>query len=367
MKSLAAICLLFCLPAIPLWAQQNNPETTLTVRTTLVEVPALVTTRSGQVVFELTAADFLLTDDGVPQQLTLDPDTDSQPLALAIVVQTGGAGARHLADYHQLDAILDSLIGNIDHRVAVVTFDSMPHLLLPFSPDTAAASHQLASLRPGDPGAAILDAVAFAVAQLRAQPTSYRRAILLLSETIDRGSLTTLTEALHLISNTNTTMYSFAFSSTHSEVTHEASKFNRPEEPGPAHGCFSRERTGPDDPDAEYDGHYSRQVLDCISDLAPPVRLATMAFLGARDSLRTNTAASIAQLTGGEFLPFHEAKDLRAGLINVSSDVPNYYVLSFHPTAPTPGLHALHLAVRDRPQLRLRSRSEYWIDAPAAP
>ena len=58
----------------------------------------------------------------------------------------------------------------------------------------------------------------------------------------------------------------------------------------------------------------------------------------------------------------HDAKDLKAGLVKMSSDVPNYYVLSFHPTSLTPGLHALHLELKDRPQLELKSRSEYWID-----
>jgi VWFA-related protein len=306
------------------------------------------------------ADDFLLTDDGVPQHLTLDQDTDSQPLALAIVVETGSAGARHLIDYRQLDAILDALIGNIEHRVAVIGFDSTPHLLMPFTPDTADASQQLASLHEGDSGGATLDAVAFAVAQLRAQPTAYRRAILLFSETIDQGSKTTLNDALRLISDTNTTMYSFGFSSTRSAVSHEASKFS-PDEPGPEHGCFSR-----DGADAEYEGHYSRQVLDCLSQLAPPLRLATMTFLTARNALRTNTAESIAQLTGGEFLHFHDAKDLKAGLIAVSNDVPNYYVLSFRPASLTPGLHALRLEIRDRPHLVLKSRSAYWIDAGTA-
>ncbi len=183
------------------------------------------------------------------------------------------------------------------------------------------------NLREGDPGAAILDAVAFAVAQLTgAACPNYRRAILLLSETIDHGSKTTLTEALRLISDTNTTMYSFGFSSTRAAVSHEASKFNSAR-PGPAHGCFSR-----DGADAEYEGHYSKQVLDCISQLAPPLRLATMTFLTARNALRTKTAESIAQLTGGEFFHFHDAKDLKAGLIAFSNDVPNYYVLSFRPT-----------------------------------
>ena len=334
-------------------------------------VPVLVTTKAGKVVFELTPDDFIVTDNGVPQKVAIDPDTDSQPLALAIVVETGGAGAKHLGDYSQLDPILDAFIGNVEHRVALIGFDSAPHLIVPFTSSAAAVAQQLSSLSEGDhpsadqasadQGSAILDAVAFAVAQLQTEPAKYRRAILLLSETIDHGSKTTLSEALRLISDTNTAMYTFAFSSTRAEVSHEASKFGYGKtEPGPAHGCFSREGA-----DAEYEGHYSKQVLDCISQLTPPVRLATMAFLTARNSLRNKTAESIAQLTGGEFFLFHNAKDLRADLITVSNDVPNYYVLTFRPTSATPGLHALHVETRS-PQLVLKARREYWIDDDSA-
>jgi hypothetical protein len=155
-------------------------------------------------------------------------------------------------------------------------------------------------------------------------------------------------------------MYTFGFSSTRAAVSHEASKLNS-SEAGPAHGCFSREGA-----DAEYEGHYGKQVLDCISQLAPPLRLATMTFLAARNALRTNTTESIAQLTGGEFFHFHDAKDLKAGLIAFSNDVPNYYILSFRPSSLSPGLHALRLEIKDRPQLVIKSRSEYWIDADAA-
>jgi len=339
--------------------QSDSGSPTLTVRTNVVLVPALVKTKKGDVVFSLTANDFSLTDDGVAQHLTLDEGTDAEPLALAICVETGGTGRNHLEDYDHLDAILTALIGGVEHRVAVIGFDSAPRLLLPFTPETGRASLQLSSLRKGDSGAAILDGVAFAVAQLRAQPANYRRAILLVSETIDQGSTTALEEALRLISDTNTSLYSFGFSSTKEAVSHEASKFgyNNSTGPGPAHGCFSR-----DGADAEYDGHYSRQVLDCLSQLAPPLRLATMAFLTARNALRTNTAASLAQLTGGEFFRFSNAKELRTALISVTHDVLNYYVLSFRPSSLTPGLHALHVEIRDRPGLELRSRTEYWID-----
>jgi VWFA-related protein len=361
MRTGCILSFVLCLAAVYVPAQQSDTgQPTLTVRSTLVQVPVLVKTRGRQVVFGLTADDFLLTDDGVPQALTLDQDTDSQPLALAIVAETGGAGAHHLIDYQQLDAILDALVGGVQHRVAVIGFDSTPHLLRPFAPGIAGASEQLASLREGDAGGAILDGVAFAVEQLRAQPTPYRRAILLLSETVDQGSKTTLSEALRLISDTNTTIYSFGFSSTSAAVFHEASKF-RSSEPGPAHGCFSR-----DGADAQYEGHYGKQVLDCISQLAPPLRLAAMTFLAARNGLRTKTAESIAELTGGEFFHFHDAKDLKAGLITLSNDVPNYYVLSFRPLSLAPGLHALRLEVKGRPQLVLKARTEYWIDGETA-
>ena len=359
MRSARTLSLLLCLTSLCMWGQQSGADPnqpTLTVRSTLVRVPVLVKNRAGRVVFELTADDFLITDNGVQQKTTLDADTDSQPLALAIVVENGGAGIVHLGDYSQLDSVLDALIGNVEHRVAVINFDSAPHLLVPFSSRTADVTGALSGLNEGDKGAAILDGITFAVEQLRTQPTRYRRAILLLSETVDQGSKTNLDEALRLISDTNTAMYSFSFSSTRAVVSHEASKFGS-NAPGPAHGCFSREGA-----DREYDGHYSKQVLDCISQLAPPLRLATMSFLAARTGLRTKTAESVAQLAGGEFFHFRNAKELKADLIMLSNDLPNYYVLSFRPTAPTPGPHVLHVDTQSNQPLVVNSRREYWIE-----
>lgn len=74
-----------------------------------------------------------------------------------------------------------------------------------------------------------------------------------------------MNDAIRLVSDTNTAIYSFAFSSTRSAVSHESSKFNS-HDPVPEHGCFSH--TGID---SEYEGHYNKQVLDCISQLAPPL------------------------------------------------------------------------------------------------
>ena len=333
-------------------------------RSNLVLVPALVKTKTGEVVFSLTADDFILTDNGAPQSLRLEPDTDSQPLALAVIVQTGGQGAEHLRDYRDLEAVLDAVIGNVPHRVAVVSFDSSPRLEQDFTTNTDAAAKTIAALREGDSRAAILDALNFGINLLREQPPAYRRAVLLFSETVDSGSQTSFEDAVRAVDDTNTAIYSFGFSSTRAAVKHEASKVPLPggtpygNEPYPAGGCMSR------DPAADPDAHGKRgvQALDCASDLFPPLRLARMAFLTAKDGLKRNVPESVAQLTGGEYFAFKDATTLSRHLITISNDVPNYYVLSFRPQSPYPGLHPLELRLKDKPELQLRARKAYWVD-----
>lgn len=347
----------------------TNPQTpTLTARSNLVLVPALVKTKAGEVVFSLTADDFILTDNGVPQPLQLEPDTDSQPLALAVIVETGGEGALHLRDYRGLGAVLDAVIGNVPHRVAVIGFDSKLRLEQDFTTNTDAAAETITTLHEGDSGAAILDALTFGIDLLSKQPSTYRRAVLLFCETVDGGSQTSFEDAVRAVDDTNTAIYGFGFSSTETAVKHEASKVPLPggtpygKEPYAPGGCMSR------DPDADPDAHGKRsvQALDCASDLFPPLRLARMAFVAAKDGIKRNVPESVAQLTGGEYFAFKDAKTLSGRLITISNDVPNYYVLSFHPESPQPGLHALELKLKNRPEAQLRARKAYWVDADAA-
>ena len=346
----------------------GNPATqpagqvpSLTVSSNLVLVPVLVKTKGGENVFSLTADDFILTDNNVAQSLRLEADMDLQPLAVVVIVETGGQGAAHLSDYQNLGAELDAVIGDVPHLVAVVGFDSKPRLVQDFTRDTDAAANTIAKLPPGDPGAAMLDALAFGIHLLRNQPPAYRRAVLLFSETRDRGSQTTLEAAIRAVNDTNTAIYSFAFSSTKQAVKHEASKLpngsysNEPYAPG---GCMSS------DPNADPDAHGKRdvQALDCASDLFPPLRVARVAFIAARDGFKRNVPESVAKLTGGEYFSFHNAATLKDHLITISNDVPNYYVLSFRPQSPAPGLHALEVRLKDKPQLKVSSRKAYWMD-----
>lgn len=352
----------FLTPMLQAQEPAAPPTSTITVNSTLVVVPALVKTKGGELVYTLKADDFLLTDDGVPQTLRLDEDTGDQPLALVICVETGGDGASHLQDYQNLSPMLDALLGQVEHKVAVVGFDSKPVLLHGFTPNTDFIEHSLNELDPGDKDNAILDAVTYSVDLLRQQPTTYRRAILLLSETVDHGSKTPLVEALRAILDTNTSIYSVGFSSSRTGIHHEASKLSSGE-PGPVKGCFSRDfGTDADGNPIPPPDSKALQDFDCFAELLPPLRLAKMAEIAFGNALRRNVSSSVAKLTGGEYYKFSNVKNLQKDLLTISNHIPNRYTLSFRPQNPTPGFHSIRLELKNYAQLKVEARNGYWVE-----
>jgi VWFA-related protein len=347
--------------------ESNLPLNTITVRSNLVVVPALVRSKSGELVYTLKVNDFVLTDDGVEQKLRLEQDTGSQPLAMVIIVQTGGDAAVHLDQYQGLAPMLDNMLGGIQHRVAVVGFDSTPILLHGFTSNLDYISHSLDILDPGDKQAAVLDAIVYAVDQLRQQPTTYRRAILLLSQTTDNGSHTPLVDALRAISDTNTVIYSVGFHTTGTDVGGEATKFGyegQPAlDPGPQHGCFSRDLgTDSDGNPIKPTESVGSQDLNCVEELLPPLRLAHLAEIAARHALRRNISESVAHLTGGEYFKFKNVKTLDHDLFTIANHIPNRYVLTFQPQSPTPGFHTIVLKLRDSSHLSVEARNGYWVN-----
>ena len=383
--------------AFPAFSQQppdSSSPFVLSTQTSIVVVPALVRTHSGELVFTLKPQDFVVTDDGVPQELTLEQDTGGEPLALVVVVEIGGAGARQFDKLGSLAPMLDSLMGNVAHTVAVVAFDSRPTLVQGFTPRIAAAVEAVRNLTPGctrehhqdlcqsstarhdavqaDNGAAILDSLGFAVDLLRHQPPGFRRAILLVSETLDRGSQLTLEQAVRAVTDTNTTIYSIAFSTGKSEAAHYARhqlpmtnegglKFENPY-PNPPHGCMGKDPN----PDPDEPPNKLAQFYDCLVQLAPPLGLAKMAAIGTADALQRNVPETVAHLTGGEYFKLTDAKSLERDLGSIANHLPNRYVLSFHPRSPHPGLHIISVRLPQYPDLLVTARRSYWAEARTA-
>jgi VWFA-related protein len=341
----------------------------LRTQSTVVLVPALVRNAKGELVFTLKAGDFRVTDDGIEQPLTLDEDTGSEPLALVIAVEAGGEGRSKLDNYRHLGAVIGAVVGGVPHRLAVVAFDSTPSLVQDFTPDVDAVGAALNDLGPGDKGAAILDGLKFSVDQLRKQPPNYRRAVLLISETLDRGSQAKMDDALRAIGDTNTAIYSLGFSSGKADAAHYAYHelpvrktdggfaIGSNAYPGPAHGCMGK------DPDPDATQNKAAQAFDCMGLLVPPLALAKMAAIRASEGLEQNVPETVARLTGGEYFKFENSRGLVRDLLTISNHVPNRYVLSFQPQSPHPGFHAVELKLKDHSGLRLTARNGYWVDS----
>jgi VWFA-related protein len=379
--------------------QNDGDQNVVRSRTTVVLVPALVRTKGGELVYTLGPDDFKLTDDGVPQALTLEPDLGSAPLAMVVVVEVGGAGARQFKKYPTIAPpiapMLASIVGNVRHRIAVVTFDSRPTLVQAFTSDAERAVEALRSLAPGctrqehydnctgphpvhdkqlgDNGAAILDSLSYAVDLLRTQPSAYRRAILLVSETLDRGSETTIAQAVRDVTDSNTAIYAVAYSTAQSEAKHYADRqlptktggpaplgwlsLSNPH-PNPPHGCMGK------DPNPDPDGPKTRwaKAYDCLVQLAPPLGVAKMAAIATVDGLKTNVPETVARITGGEYFKLGSEKQFESDLVAITNHLPNRYVLSFHPQAPHPGLHQIELKLPDYDGLTITARTSYWAD-----
>ncbi len=328
---------MLCLLAPVAVAQTAAPPGTIQSNSTLVVVPTLVQTASGELVTGLRATDFVLTDNGVEQTVTLE-EVERQPVAVVVLMQTGGAAARQFQNYRGLTTMLDYLTGNSPHKVALVTFDSRPEEASDFISEVGDLKEDLTHPARGNGGAAILDAVNYGIDLLSQQPAGTRRVLVLLSQPQDDGSKAHAEEIVHRLGETNTIIYSVTFSP---EKTWLKDQFTQERHENPLYE-FS-----PGLPPLEHTFH-----------LDQPIRVALR-------EMRTNTAAEIATLSGGESLPFSDKGDLDRQLTVLANHIPSRYTLTFRPTSTEPGFHSIKVqVVHQSIPVNVKARESYWATGP---
>jgi hypothetical protein len=94
-----AIIAMMCALSLVLASGQNpelaaqNPSPALRSQSSLVLVPTLVTSKSGEIVYGLSAKDFVIEDNGVEQQTRLSETPDTELISLVVAVQVGGSAS----------------------------------------------------------------------------------------------------------------------------------------------------------------------------------------------------------------------------------------------------------------------------------
>jgi VWFA-related protein len=319
---------------------QTADNNTLRVSSRLVLVPALVQSPSRDVVYTLDSKDFQLNDRGIAQQIHLD-DTTKQPLSLVVLMQTGGAAVREFDKYHGLETMLEEMLGAAPNQVAIVNFDSQPEAASSFTSDIEQWKDAIDHPDPGNSGAAIRDALKFSLGMLARQPANHRKVILLISQPQDSGSTTSAEEVTRIAGETDTAIYSLTFTP---QATRLKGALKEPPHAGrPV--TIGKGTAG------------ERQFVSF--DFTEPLNMVI-------DAMRKDIASEVARVSGGEAMRFSDKNQLDETLAIISRHVQNRYMLSFAPSNPTPGFHAIHVNLLNHPELTITSRAGYWLSSERA-
>lgn len=171
-------------------------ETVIRVDVDLVRVIATVKNTAGEAVGSLTAEDFEILDNGVPQKVAVFERRTEQPLNVALLIDTSGSTAKDLkSEVASLEKFFRAFFaeGNPDDRVGVYSFNYEVKALSPFTRNRGGLERSLRGLK-GEAGTAVYDAIYLASESLEAREG--RRVIVIVTDGSDTASSTDFHGAL---------------------------------------------------------------------------------------------------------------------------------------------------------------------------
>ena len=195
-----------------------------------------------------------------------------------------------------LSGLLDGILTNPLDEVSIITFDSSSHTIQTFTADTEAAANAIATITPGNAGAALFDTLDLAVVSLGKTSPGSHRVVLLISRDRDHGSVgSNPSSLLRDVAVSNTSIYSLSLAIGGKDVFTELKSLN-------------------------------------------PLTITASA-------MQRNAGETLAHLTGGEFYRFGTQRQFEDRITEIANHIRNRYSLTFRPSNPMPGFHSLQIAV----------------------
>ena len=211
--------ILIGVPSFVSLAQQTQqvPPPKIGVEVRLVQISATVRDKHGEIVPTLRKDDFVLYEDRRLQPIKNFERQSDLPLTLGLLVQTSLGPRQRYALHNVSDAsytFLDQMLREDKDKAFVVSFDHKVELLQGFTsshPKLRAALQlmQTTDFSSGERvgGTQLYDAVCLASNELM-KTQQGRKALLVLSDGIDRGSKQTLEDAVEAAQRADTSVYS---------------------------------------------------------------------------------------------------------------------------------------------------------------
>ena len=242
----ALIAALVALPGVgpSMWAQ--DAAATIAVDVKVVTLPVTVRDKHSKIIRDLTKDDFTLQEDGRPQTIRYFSQESNLPLTLGLLVDTSRSQTNVLdAERNASRSFLDQMLVQAKDKAFLIHFDREVELLqdLTSSREKLQAALELLKTpsdreRSNDPndsdsrsgsgshhggGTQLYDAIYLASNELMKKQQG-RKALIILSDGVDRGSKTYLESAIESAQRADTVVYSIYFADSHHEDRNEGQR-----------------------------------------------------------------------------------------------------------------------------------------------
>ncbi len=324
----SSILALLCLISYSSWyspflnAQLPRKTDVIRVESALVNVPVIVSDTHGRYIPGLTASDFRLFQDNLPQPVALFAASE-EPARIGLLLDTSKSTITVLKKIRK--AARDFLMQmRPQDKAFVVSFDSDIRYLCPLSSDPRELETAVSEARVAEyTGTKMRDAI-LEVMQRKLRSAQGRKAIVLLTDGQDYGSNVSPSDLLEAVASSNTVIYSIHYSVDPREVMKRL------------FGVHSR-----------------------LPGYEPGSRRGPYAVWNEREDEAAQYLEELSELSAGRFFRSN-VTDLKQTFAHLTEELGHQYLLGFYPDKSKldGNLHELRVEV-SLPEAQVRARRSY--------
>jgi VWFA-related protein len=348
-------------PGVEVQLPPKDTQAKVKVHVALVNTPVTVRDGRGDMVHNLEARDFQITDNGVAQQIT-HFDLGGDPISMVILMETSSRIAPLLPEVRKTGILFTQPVMGPTGEAAVVSFNDSVDKLQDFTTNADQIENTIAHLEPGTSGSKLYDAMAVGVEMLSGRPQATadkpgrRRVLMILSEATDAGSEAKLGEVLRQAQLANVTIYSVGLSTTRAELQAKP-KDTRPQITPPGTFPLPPQPGTPQTPTSEENRYGNIDLLAA----------AVWAVQNIHAKVKDHALEVAATATGGAHLPTFKDRSIEKAIDEIGGELHSQYTISYTPTgSEAAGYHEIKVNIvrKKAKNLKVRARPGYYLATP---